>query len=45
MDFPFDDTAYLSAKPMTDEEFAEWVKPVDSEVSLEDVDFTDTRGM
>ncbi|MFZ2301682.1 MAG: hypothetical protein WAW10_07415 [Gallionella sp.] len=44
--FPFDDVVFLSSKPMTDAEFAEYVKPAsDKEVSIDDVDFTDRRGM
>ena len=43
-EFPFDDTVFLSAEPMTDEEFAQWVKPCDTEISIDEVDFTDMRG-
>jgi len=45
-DFPFNDTVFLSSAPMTDAEFSEFVKPAsDKEISIDEVDFTDIRGM
>lgn len=44
--FPFGDEVFLPFTPMTDAEFAEWVKfKSDEEVSIEEVDFSDMRGM
>lgn len=45
-EFPFGDEVFLPFIPMSDAEFAEWVKfKSDNEVSIEEVDFTDVRGM
>lgn len=41
----FNPDVFLSAEPMTDEEFDVDVQPDDDEVPIEEVDFTDLRGM
>lgn len=43
--FPFGDEVFLSAKPRTDEEFKNYVRSANNEIPIEEVDFTDPRGM
>lgn len=43
--FAFNDIALLSTEPMTDEEFSIYVRSTNNEVPIEEVDFTDLRGM
>jgi hypothetical protein len=43
--FPFGEEVFLSDKPMTDNEFNLYVRSDNNEIPIEEVDFTDPRGM
>jgi hypothetical protein len=43
--FPFGDEVFLSSKPMTDAEFGNYILSANNEIPIEQVDFTDQRGM
>lgn len=42
--FPFLDDVFLPGEPMTDVQFALFVRPKDTEIPIEEVDFSDHRG-
>ena len=41
----FNDIAFLPTEPMTDEEFSIYILSINNEIPIEEVDFTDRRGM
>ncbi|MDO8811182.1 MAG: hypothetical protein Q7J38_04035 [Gallionella sp.] len=43
--FPFGNEVFLSSEPMTDAEFSNYILSDNSEVPIEQVDFTDQHGM
>jgi len=43
--FPFGDDVFLSAAPMTEDDFNNYVLSANNEIPIEEVNFTDPRGM